>query len=370
MESQRLRVVILTAWYPTKSNSTFGIFIKEQAAALALHHDVTLVAILRRPSVSRVEQQQGQLHTIVIHDPLLALTNKGKLRRWSQIAEREVKAMEATRPIDIIHLHDMHPVSAAPSLRQCTEAPVVATIHNTDFSLGLVKHSYVGPLRAGLQSCDQVIAVGEPLRQVLVREYGASSTTVVPNMIDTERFILGTPPANTKELIVVASLRPVKRLRSVIKAMALLKDDSVRLHIAGDGPLLQELTELVVQLGLEHKVRLHGAVSRADLPKLMQQCMINVCVSEVETFGIAAMEGLSAGLPLVYSRSGLEMLVPDYAGVCTDGSSQAIADAVMHIINNYDSYDQERLRQYVVERYGHSHVTNALTRLYLQLTQA
>lgn len=368
MDSKRLSILIVTAWYPTKKNPTLGLFIKEQAVVLAREHDVTLLAVLRTSRWKRAVYHEGNLSVIVVESPLIAMTTKGKLRKWATIATREVAILEEQEPIQVIHLHDVHPIIASDDIRRVSSAALVATVHNSDVARGSLSHYYADRLKSGLLHCQATIAVGVELQRVMVEKYASACTQVIPNVVDTERFVLSDQRHRngTVEILLTASLTKVKRVAPVIVAMTMVSNDGLRLHIAGDGPLKQELTELIVQLGLEDRVRLHGVVGRSDLATIAGRCTLSVSNSEVETFGIAAMEGLSAGLPLVYSRSGLELLVPEYAGIATDGSSEQIAAAIDRIINDYQDYDRDRIRQHVVQRYSPDVILGQLTALYLQ----
>lgn len=98
----------------------------------------------------------------------------------------------------------------------------------------------------------------------------------------------------------VGRLAPVKRLDRTLRAVAPLLRDGARLVVAGSGPLQDELTALTHDLGIAGQVHWLGA--RSDMSAVLSAFDVLVSASTDETFGMAVVEAMGAGLPVVYAE--------------------------------------------------------------------
>lgn len=107
---------------------------------------------------------------------------------------------------------------------------------------------------------------------------------------------------------------------------------SVRLDIAGDGPLLPELTALAAGL----PVHFHGHLgSRADMVRLLQRTDVTLATCGVETFGLAALESMACGTPVVAAHGGgLPELIAPGTGEVAAPNGIAFAEAVLRTVAN------------------------------------
>ena len=115
-------------------------------------------------------------------------------------------------------------------------------------------------------------------------------------------------------VLTVCSLDPWKGVDVLIRAIAFLRDAGVTTHlvVAGDGPERASLQSLIDELGLQSQVQLIGQQPRAAITRLLQQCTVFVLASRFETFGIAALEAMACGKPVVgTSVDGILEIVDD-----------------------------------------------------------
>ena len=140
-------------------------------------------------------------------------------------------------------------------------------------------------------------------------------------------------PENTPIVVSVGELNENKNHKTVIRAISLMENKKAHYCIAGNGPLLQELTELAAKLGVSERVHFLGY--RRDVPIILRQANVFVLPSQREGLGMAAIEAMSCGLPLVSSnRHGIN----DYSIEGITGykhnplDSQGFADSIDKIL--------------------------------------
>lgn len=158
---------------------------------------------------------------------------------------------------------------------------------------------------------NKIIAVSSAAKRFLTDRYKVSEDriVVVPSGINTDLF-----KPNRKEktqndltLVTVARLTEAKGLVYLIRAFQIIRENfsNVRLLIVGKGEQLEKLKALVINLGLAGNVSfLSEYIPNENMPSLYNSCDIFVLPSLIEPVGIAAIEALSCGLPIITTSVG------------------------------------------------------------------
>ncbi len=231
----------------------------------------------------------------------------------------------------VIDNHTPHP-SLVVLLRSVFSVPTVALVHEYHdrsalnkypLPIGVIQLVVQNLLRSGLYSA--VIVPREQTRGQL-REYGVRTPIhVVPNGIAFETY--SSPPEHSSvrsfNFFVVSRLVHRKGIDQLLEAMANVVKEcpSVQLGIAGAGPQRKELERLVSELGIESNVDFLGFVSEKRKIALLHEADIFVFPSRQEGFGIAVLEAMATGTPVVANDLDvLDDLVPDGANRLVDAS--------------------------------------------------
>jgi len=218
--------------------------------------------------------------------------------------------------LDLLHVHYAipHSVSAylARAMLKPHRLPFVTTLHGTDITLVGQDRSYLPITRFSIEESDGVTAISEYLREVTQKEFEIRRPVeVIPNFVNCDVFRpadsksrrLEFAPRGEKTLVHLSNFRPVKRVPDVVEVFALVRREiPAKLLMIGDGPdrtvaewLVRErkLTPDVVFLGKQNQVQ-----------DLLNCADVLLLPSEIESFGLAALEGMACGVPAVCSRVG------------------------------------------------------------------
>ena len=223
--------------------------------------------------------------------------------------------------LQLIHAHYALPHAVAAMLaRQVIgdDAPrLVTTLHGTDITLVGSDPSFLPLTRFSILASDAVTVPSVWLREATHRYLDVPSTVaieVIPNFVDSERFSPAppgaTPPgASTSgarqrpRLVHVSNFRAVKRPEDVVQVFARVR--AVRpatLLMIGDGPERAATQALAQTLGLAADVHFLG--ERIDLTEALRGSDVFLLPSETESFGLAALEAMACGVPVVASAVG------------------------------------------------------------------
>ncbi|MGE4620071.1 MAG: N-acetyl-alpha-D-glucosaminyl L-malate synthase BshA [Planctomycetota bacterium] len=226
-----------------------------------------------------------------------------------QVVERE--------GVEIIHAHYAIPHSLAAvlarSMQRDGNVKVVTTLHGTDITLVGADPSYAGITRWAIEESDRVTVVSDWLGEATRQELSpCQDLYTIPNAVDPEVFSPDRANADLRarfsspgELLVVhvSNFRPVKRVTDVVAAFAQgAKDIPARLLMIGHGPDLGHSQEEARRLGVEDRISWLGPID--DTAALLASSDLFLLPSESESFGLAALEAMASGLPVVSTLSG------------------------------------------------------------------
>ncbi|MGA4577385.1 FkbM family methyltransferase [Limisphaera sp. VF-2] len=375
--SQRtLRVLHIAAWYPTPAHPVAGVFILEHVRATALYANVAVVYAERnrrigfKPHIS--DSLEHEIRTLRISYPRLPFPKSAFLSyAWSILAAYRYLRSRRFKP-DIIHAHVWYAGAAGLLLARLHRRPLLVTEHASVFPRRLLKPRHQRIARKVFHSCHRVCPVSEYLAKYIREIAPHSRITVVPNVIDTTLFTPTeappAPPQTTKRILVVALLSPIKGINHLLDALAQLrtKRTDFVLDILGDGPARSDLELQTARLGLADVVRFHGLKSKAEVAAFMRECSFLVHPSLCETFGIAPIEALSIGKPVLATTVGIfpEIVTPDCGLLVPPGDTQALAAAVDRMLDHHAEFNVLGAAAALRNKFSRETVGHRYTELY------
>jgi N-acetyl-alpha-D-glucosaminyl L-malate synthase BshA len=218
--------------------------------------------------------------------------------------------------LDLVHVHYAipHATSAflAKEMLKPARLPTVTTLHGTDITLVGIMPSYYEITRFSIEKSDAVTTVSEFLKNETIREFRIEHPIdVIHNFVDTEVFRpQDTSPARCRLakdgeriLMHVSNFRKVKNLPVLIQVFhEVQKSIPCRLVLVGDGPEREAAERLAQSLGILKSVSFLG--DQEDVADILPMADVFLLPSQHESFGLAALEAMSCGVPVVGSRIG------------------------------------------------------------------
>ena len=219
-----------------------------------------------------------------------------------------------TQRLDVLHVHYAMPFAASAFLAKQLVAPrrlpVVTTLHGTDITVVGQQPAFFRMTKFSIESSDRVTAVSQALKDATIETLGiAKPIEVIPNFVDPEVFaprkrraqVLAPPGARV--LMHASNFRPVKNVEMVVRIFAAVHERmDARLVMVGDGPEKPRAEQLARQLGVAKHVLFLG--NQEVMEELLPLADVFLLPSSTESFGLVALEALSAGVPVVAARVG------------------------------------------------------------------
>jgi len=219
--------------------------------------------------------------------------------------------------LDLLHVHYAIPHSISALLAQQMLAgvrrlPFITTLHGTDITLVGVDRSYFPITKFSIEKSDGITSISEYLRKQTVDVFGVrNEIRVIKNFVncdvykpDREKAMAACyAPADRKLLIHVSNFRPVKRVQDCIRILAeVVRKAPAHLLMVGDGPERSPAEHLARELGVEQHVSFLGKQNHVEW--IIPLAHVLLMPSELESFGLAALEGMACGVPPVATRVG------------------------------------------------------------------
>lgn len=256
--------------------------------------------------------------------------------------------------LDLIHVHYAIPHASAAVTAQKILAeegiklPIITTLHGTDITLLGKDPSFEPVITYAINSSDAVTAVSENLKTETNKLFGViQEIEVIPNffcpfhykLAPNEEFRKKIAPEGQPIITHISNFRPVKRILDVVETFYLIsKELDVRLLLVGDGPDRNVAEIRCRELGIDKKVVTLGKVKNPIEPLLVSDLFL--LPSKAESFGLAALEAMASGVPVISSNTGglPELNKEGVSGFMSDvGDVQDMAKNALEILKSPES---------------------------------
>jgi N-acetyl-alpha-D-glucosaminyl L-malate synthase BshA len=220
--------------------------------------------------------------------------------------------------LDLLHVHYAIPHASAAYLakkiveKQGRTVPVITTLHGTDITLVGKDKTYAPVVTFSINESDAITAVSENLRAETYNSFAITKEIeVIYNFVDVTRFNKKAIDAfrqviapNGEKIVVHASnFRKVKRVQDVVQIFAeICKQMPAKLLMVGDGPERPVMEDLAKKLGIFEDIRFLG--KQEQMEDILVVSDLFLLPSDYESFGLAGLEAMAAGMPVISSNAG------------------------------------------------------------------
>ncbi|MCC6721716.1 MAG: N-acetyl-alpha-D-glucosaminyl L-malate synthase BshA [Bacteroidia bacterium] len=262
--------------------------------------------------------------------------------------------------LQILHVHYAIPHAAAAIMAKKIlkdidgiKIPVITTLHGTDITLVGNNANYGEVISYSLNQSNAVTSVSESLKNDTYKLFSVNKNIhVIPNFINTEKYNRNGNLcsrkffANEDEFILMhtSNFRKVKRIDDVIEIFT--KVNSVKpskLILAGDGPERSHIEQLCAKNKINDRVFFLG--KQDNIEKILSISDVFLMPSETESFGLAALEAMACGVPVVSTDTGgqTEVNIHGFSGFTAKlGDVNAMSNYVLKIIESDETLNKFR----------------------------
>ena len=263
--------------------------------------------------------------------------------------------------LDLLHVHYAIPHASAAYLakqilkEENTTIPVITTLHGTDITLVGRDKMYAPVAAFSINQSDAITAVSQNLRDETYKTFKIEKEIeVIFNFVDVQRFTRKPidafrkviAPNGERILLHASNFRKIKRVQDVVQIFYNVnKEVPSKLLFVGDGPERQTAEELSRKLNVCDEVQFVG--KQEQMEDILAIADLFLLPSEYESFGLAALEAMAAGVPVVASNAGglSEIIVPGVTGYMANVKDvDSMTNYALEILRNNDTLKAFKIR--------------------------
>jgi|GEM_PF-1115185 len=371
-----MKIIMLTPWFPDDRQKNHGIFISQQAQAISRVHEVVVLSSkidYAHFSFCSFEIKSVTNNLVIEHRLLIkkSLPVYNQLNYFLVSLWVSFKIASKFRP-DLIHANIGYPGGFwGWMLSRLIRRPFIVTEHNSFFINNFRSSLHRITTLFALRRAASVVTVGDQSRSVM-QNILKRPVLVVPNIVRVERFGIKSVASGIVQIGFLGGLSSPKHpkgLDILIKCLGKVNFDFV-LRIGGGGEMLPYYKEMASRELKEGSYIFHDFIEPDEVPTFMSHLHFFVNCSQHESFGIAIAEALASGVPVLgFRNGGGENFVESGGCLLIDKNESALLDGLKQMQLNYQSYDRQKMRNYIVDHYSEAAFEKNMNDVYLSISR-
>lgn len=352
-----MHILIISHGYPSAKDPQWGCFEKDQAEALVkMGHRVTVAVVDMR--FRPLNQNFGirYINDGAIRAYIYFLLSGKLMPGWVRHFVSERMMLRLCRIIfrsegipDVIYAHYMPCIAMLRLVKQKYAIPVVGIEHWSELNKSQLPRRLIKTGKMAYALTNRLLAVSPSLQTKMKKHFGVEAE-VVCDMVSDIFLQPAIPEKSIKPFVwlAVGSLIQRKGYDVLIEAFAHL-DNAEQLIIIGSGTEKDRLHALAGQLGIADRIRFTDMLDKQAIVSLMNESNAFVLPSRGETFGVAYIEAMAMGLPVIATVCGgpEHFVTPDNGLLVGIDNVEQLTKAMKRMEETIDKYQPENIRAYV-----------------------
>lgn len=352
-----MKIFIISRGIPETDDPQWGNFELDQAKALSQKgHQVIMLSVDGRLRLKK--RKLGISKYTIEHIPVysLYLFPVSPFRIFGKRMPRIIssflilqlykRVLKEEKAPDILYAHYFSNIIGATKIGGKYHIPTIGLEHWSKMGKCDIPSDLLKDAILYYPKVDQLLTVSEALRLNIKEKTGVDSI-VVNNIVDS--IFSYRPPSLPKankesiSIVTVGSILPIKGYDILIEALAIVRNTNTNwnLTIVGEGTDRKHIEELISSLSMNEFVTLAGRKNREAIVEILRDSDLYVLSSYSETFGLAAVEALACGLPLVCTDCGgpRDFVQESNGVVCKVGDARDMAAKILYMLEHIHDYD-------------------------------
>lgn len=386
MNKERKHIVFLARWYPHRYDPMFGLFVQRHAEAAALLNDITVIYCSEQREVSNehnahsskptaqskfeiVRTNENNVDTIRVYYK----KPKNKIQSLLRFYRANMMALKLCKKPDLIHVHILTRLGVIAWIQKLLhKTPYIITEHWSRYLPGNDFNGFLRKLftKIVVRNAETITTVTDNLA-IAMKNHGLKNDNyvVLPNVVNLDMFHISEKNNNPCKIIHISCFEDKsKNISGLLESLKIINDKGIDFQctLIGEGMDLDLMKEKAKELQLINKVSFTGLLQGQALADELSSGDFLVLSSNYENMPVVILEALASGLPVVSTNvGGIKEMIDDTKGILVEPrNKEALAEAMIKMIETHKNYDANYLRNSVIEKYGYESVGMFLSRLY------
>ena len=371
--NNKLHILFLCSWYPSKVLPTNGDFIQRHAEAVSLKHTVSILHIVSDTAIAKTKIDVKEANNVQTFIGYVKHTKNPVLKsiRFFKVYTEIIKKIA---PFDIIHLNVLFPFGLfALHQKFFRNIPYIITEHWTgynQFSINQIPFFEKSLSKIITKNAFSICPVSEQLSLNMQNTGLKGNYTPIGNVVDTELFKPGSVKENTFTIIHISSLNNLqKNISGMLKAAKKLEEHIGKFtwkFIGGNEAQYQNLLSDLAFTSANIEFTPH--LTQSELVTHIQTAHVCVSFSNYETFGITMTEAIASGTFVVASNTGILTEFPqeDYFKIIPINDEAALVDAIINRQNQLKKLNTKKMHYFIDTKFSKEVISKQFSKMYHQ----
>lgn len=373
MDKDKLHILFLSGWFPSRVFPTNGDFVQRHAETIAIKHKVTLVHVVTDPLISKteiVETKINNFKTIIAYVP-----KKNSLFKFFFFLKTYLKIIKKIGYYDLVHLNITYPKGLISLyLKLIKKKKYIVSEHWTDYEYPQNKSiGYSQKLISKIitKNASLVCPVSEKLGREM-QDFGLKGKyKTIPNVVNTSIFSPDVHSQKTFTIVHVSNLynpqKNVEGLLNVIDKLSKIREDFV-LKIVGNADFSDTKAYLKNLSIPEKNIELISGKPQEDVAKILQQANVYISFSNYESFGLVIAESIACGTPVISTDTGIasEIKNEEFITVIPVKNEEKLLQSIVSQMEQPKTIDKQKMHEFIEKKYGKTVICNQFHEIYKQ----
>ena len=371
--SQKLHILFLSSWYPTRVFPTNGDFVQRHAEAVAIKNEVTVVHTVTDKDILTVEIVEKTINgvkTIIAYIP-----QQKYIFKFYVFLKTYLSIIKKIDDFDLIHLNVTYPKGMiALFLKVFKNKKYIITEHWTDYAYPMNKS--IGIFRklitkAIVKKATYVCPVSKQLQNDMIKFGLNGNYKVIPNVVNTTLFFPVDKTHKTYTITHVSSFNnPQKNITGILNVVKKLLENrkDFVFNIVGNGDF-KFIEKYIDEQQIPSKnIQLIKTKTQEEIATVLQKTDLYISFSNYETFGIVMAEAISVGVPVISTNTGIltELNATEFSTIIPVNDEQKLLKTIVDYMNDDKSYDIEKMHQLIKNNFSKDIICHNFTDIYLK----
>ena len=366
---KKLNILVIPSWYPNKKDPLWGNYFIKQSEALNEYANVSMLYI-NRVGLKEASELINEKKTDGFNNSKYSfdfykksiLNLKGlsldlSYKKYVSAGYKAYKKMKKELGnFDIVLVESILPAGLiAREIFKKDNIPYIVHAHSKEVMTNKIYKKYIDLV---MKDAKSYMGVSKEIVDIVKEK--RKDCFLVPNFIDCSKFDIKRKINKDKFILTsISNFYKVKKIDVLLKALDIVINKgfkNIHLNIIGTGEYKYYYESICNSLNLNEYVSFIGYVDNKDIPKYLSRTNALCVSSSFETFCIPIIEAFSMGVPVITTDcGGPSHLVDKTRGVIVPiDDIKKYADGIIKMINNYDKYNSDKIKNYAFSNYDKS----------------
>ena len=369
--NNKLHILFLCGWYPSRVLPTNGDFIERHALAISLKHQVTVIHIITDKSVSNnLEIISTKEKQITTHIAYLKKT-KNPIKKTYLYAKAFLRILRKIKNLDVVHLNEVYPFGIfSLYLKWFKNKQYIISEHHTVYHKPQAEkltftHKFISKIIT--KNATFICPVSNDLRDAMRALNLKGNYFRVPNVVNTDLFF---PTENTNKTFIITHISNMlnvhKNVEGLLNVVKKLDSKITNFKIKLIGADAEKYKVFAEEMSIDlQKIEFINQIPHKEVVAHLQKSDVFVLFSNYENLPCVILEAFSCGIPVISTNvGGINEYFPESFGFLIDAKDEdALLDKTIEVYTNFKT-NKEKMHQYVENNFSTITIANQFSELY------